>query len=143
MPNDTMTMTFTIPPEGIRKEIFEGEASMREKILNEALAIVTTDRQDAYGNPEDNFGTIARLWSDYMGIEFEPLHVAIMMALLKIARISTGKYKADKLYRPCRICGLCRRDCGADGGQIDGCSKVFSRVEPDVRHRELRVLPVL
>lgn len=80
-----------------RTEVVEGEGKTlkRADILNEALMIVTSDRQDAYGNLEDNFRIIAQLWMAYMGLEFTAEDVAVLMALLKIARISTGKYKAD------------------------------------------------
>jgi len=37
--------------------------------------------------PEDNFTAIAGFWSVYKGIEFTANDVAMMMALLKIARI--------------------------------------------------------
>jgi hypothetical protein len=72
------------------------EAKMnREEILKAAADIVTRDREDTYGKPEDNFALIAQLWYCYKGVPFAAEDVALMMALLKIARISTGKYKAD------------------------------------------------
>lgn len=73
----------------------EGKTLKRADILNEALRIVTNDREYTYGVPADNFKMIAALWSAYSIINYTPEDVAIMMALFKIARISTGKYKAD------------------------------------------------
>lgn len=67
----------------------------REKCLNRALEIVTGDREQAYGTPENNFGTIAELWSVYLEADVSPVDVAMMMSLLKIARISTGTFKED------------------------------------------------
>lgn len=77
----------------------------RREILGTAAAIVTQEEQ--YGKAEDNFETIRLLWSVYlrsahpklrqvMAINgITPQDVAIMMSLLKIARIATGQPKAD------------------------------------------------
>lgn len=73
----------------------------REEILDKAKACVCVDRENTYGKPEDNFATIANFWNKYLfakGILEEFINsddVAIMMALLKIARIATGKAKED------------------------------------------------
>lgn len=73
----------------------------RAEILDAAKKIVTGDREKQYGSPEDNFGVIARLWSAYAGCEFTPVDVAMMMTLLKVARIKTGHYKADSYIDAC------------------------------------------
>lgn len=73
----------------------------RAEILDAAKAIVTGDREKQYGSPEDNFGIIARLWSTYAGHSFTPVDVAMMMTLLKVARIKTGHYKADSYIDAC------------------------------------------
>lgn len=67
----------------------------RRDCLQSAIEIVCKDREDTYGSPEDNFDLIAALWTEYTGTELSSKDVAMMMALLKIARIKTGKYKAD------------------------------------------------
>ena len=68
----------------------------RKEILDTAIKTVCEDRQDSYGKPEDNFAIIAGLWSGYLGdVLLKAEDVAIMMILLKIARIQTGKYKPD------------------------------------------------
>lgn len=60
----------------------------RAELLDAARQTVCADRQDVHGNPEDSFGTIANLWSAYLGhVRLSPADVAAMMALLKIARI--------------------------------------------------------
>lgn len=46
------------------------------------------------GSPEDSFGLIAQLWTAYMGTLFTSKDVAMLMALLKVARIKAGD-KAD------------------------------------------------
>lgn len=53
-------------------------------------------REQDYGSPENNFALIARLWNAYLGDQVtDALDVAMMMALLKLARIRTGKRNAD------------------------------------------------
>ena len=72
----------------------------RSEILKAAERCVCTDRNQQYGEPEDNFRTISMLWSVYLcarGME-HPLSAAdvgAMMALFKIGRIATGGDKAD------------------------------------------------
>lgn len=76
----------------------------REEILKEALQCVNDERGQQYGSPEDSFMVIAELWTVYLErkcvedngvVLLHPEDVAAMMALLKIARICTGKYKGD------------------------------------------------
>ena len=75
-------------------------ASTREEILNLAKTCVCGDREQDYGSPENNFQTIANLWIDYLTAKADPLciepkDVAVMLALLKIARIASGHAKMD------------------------------------------------
>lgn len=67
----------------------------RKEFLHRAEECICVDREEQYGSPEDSFGTIAGLWSIYLGREISPENVAIMMALLKIARIAGGRFKTD------------------------------------------------
>lgn len=67
----------------------------RKQALNEAEKIICTDREKQYGSPENNFAIIADLWSVYTGMEITPPDVAVMMTLLKIARIKSGQSKDD------------------------------------------------
>lgn len=67
----------------------------RSECLDIAKEIVCKDREGTYGKPENNFKLIADLWSAYKGVEFTAHDVAMMMILLKIVRISAGKYKSD------------------------------------------------
>lgn len=62
----------------------------RSDILEQAKICVCGDREEDYGNPEDNFSKIAELWSAYTGHTYSALDVAMMMSLLKIARIYAG-----------------------------------------------------
>lgn len=67
----------------------------RHEILDIAKDIVTKDRNEQYGSPEDNFNQIAEYWSTYLETKINAHDVAVMMILLKIARIKTGSPKAD------------------------------------------------
>ena len=67
----------------------------RKETLNLAEQAVCGDRQQSYGSPENNFKLIAQLWDTYLDTEITPQDVAVMMILLKIARISTGVNKDD------------------------------------------------
>lgn len=77
------------------------EPKTRAEILDAAKQCVCKDRNDQYGSPEDNFRTIAKMWSAYFTakfgheVEIDPHDVAVAMSMLKIARIATGKPKAD------------------------------------------------
>ena len=74
----------------------------RADIIKEVSKCVTAERNGAYGEPEDNFRAIAEFWNVYLsarGIvtdkEISPTDIAIMMGLLKIARVATGEAKLD------------------------------------------------
>ena len=61
----------------------------RRDVLAMAMTAVT-ERQKTYGLPENNFGTIAGLWSVYLAQPVTAVDAAMMMALMKIARIRAG-----------------------------------------------------
>ena len=67
----------------------------RPEILDTAKKCVCGDREQSYGSPENNFSTIARLWTAYKGIELTAVDVAIFLSLVKIGRIASGRGKAD------------------------------------------------
>lgn len=73
----------------------------RSEILAAAEKCVNGNRQQDYGTPERSFETIAALWNAYLSgtgfsiLAIKPDDVAAMLALLKIARIATGRGKDD------------------------------------------------
>ena len=67
----------------------------RKECLNAAIDAVCKDRENTYGIPEDNFKLIADLWSTYTGTKISPRDVAVMMILLKVARVRTGTNHSD------------------------------------------------
>ncbi len=80
-----------------------------EVLLDQAKHIVSGARRNAYGNPEDNFRTIAELWQGYLqrradraygpgarGLpDLQPHDVAVMMVLMKVARLAETPDHAD------------------------------------------------
>lgn len=70
----------------------------REECLKAAEKAVTGQREYDYGKPENNFGMIANLWMSYLGIPVDPIDVAMMMALLKVARVKTSTAPADDCF---------------------------------------------
>lgn len=81
----------------------DNDISTREQILRDALQIVTKDRNQDYGNPEDNFATIANYWTEYLfskGLiarqdSITNVDVAAMMILMKCSRLATSPNKLD------------------------------------------------
>lgn len=72
----------------------------KKTCLETAIGCVTNDRQNDYGAPENNFATIARYWNAYVAsigtpVQFLSHDVAIMMGLLKAARMASSPQKAD------------------------------------------------
>lgn len=66
----------------------------RAEILEAARQCVCGEREQEYGTPENNFALVGKLWEAYTGHAFSAKDVAMMLALLKVARIKTG-VKAD------------------------------------------------
>lgn len=67
----------------------------RSEVLHEAEKCICGQREQDYGSPEQNFSIIANLWSDYLDADISALDVAMMMCLLKIARIKNGGGTGD------------------------------------------------
>lgn len=80
----------------------------RIETLDSAKKIITTDRDDQYGRPEDNFQRISIMWSAYLGVQLEAKDVAAMMIMLKTARIASGHNKDDNWID---ICGYAACGC--------------------------------
>ena len=81
---------------------------LREEFLLAAKKCICGQREEDYGSPENNFALIAALWDNYLYARdlraikegntkrrLLPEDVAVMMALLKTARIATGAVKDD------------------------------------------------
>ena len=73
----------------------------RKRVLSEAEKCVCGQREQDYGTPEDNFDRIAKMWSAYMGVEFNPVDVSMFMVMLKAARIKSGGGTMDSFVDGC------------------------------------------
>ena len=78
----------------------ENEISIRATILNTAKDIITHDRNNQYGEPENSFEVISEIWTGYLhGRELDfssgdcltGKDVACMMVGFKLGRTSTQK----------------------------------------------------
>ena len=73
----------------------------RKRVLIEAEKCVCGKREQDYGTPEDSFNLIAKLWTAYMGVEFNPVDVSMFMVMLKVARIKSGGGTMDSFVDGC------------------------------------------
>jgi hypothetical protein len=74
----------------------------RAKILDTAKDYVTRDRAADHGSMEDNFQTVATYWNAHLGIDWiEPQDVAVMMTMLKLARIRQNEHHLDNWIDAC------------------------------------------
>lgn len=97
----------------------------KQDILNIAGNIIAGNRKECYGEAENSFNTIAKMWSAYLNYNVTSEDVANMMILLKVARNASGKYKTDNWID---ICGY-----AALGGEIsfknkENCEPTISAV---------------
>ena len=67
----------------------------RAKILDTAKEYVTKDRAATHGSAEDNFGLIAAYWSAHLNRTIKPHDVAVMMTLMKLARMRSNPAHVD------------------------------------------------
>ena len=95
---------------GLLEEKKQGEETPKQEpsrgergvaIAMDALQVINGARQDRYGEPEDNFMSIAAMWTAYLRARnavlppLTPEDVANMMILLKMSRIVGGVYHRD------------------------------------------------
>jgi len=73
----------------------------RSEILDTAKEYVTKDRAATHGDMESNLTTIAELWGVYLERHVDPADVAVMMTMLKIARIKSNPSNADNWVDSC------------------------------------------
>ena len=73
----------------------------RSEILDTAKEYVTKDRAAAHGDAERNFGLIAAYWSAHLDFAVSAADVAVMMTLLKLARIGSNPNNMDNWVDGC------------------------------------------
>ena len=77
------------------KDLPPTPVATRSHILDTAKSYITRDRQADHGDAEDNFSRIAGYWSLHTGTTLTATDVAVMMALLKVARIKQNPQHVD------------------------------------------------
>lgn len=117
-----ITTTETGKPSGITQR--ERCITQRERCLDEAKRIVCTDRNEQYGEPEDNFDVISEYWAAYLngkykvGVPLDAGDVAHMMTLFKMGRITTAKAYKDDNYIDMAGYAACAMECAANKAKI-------------------------
>ena len=56
---------------------------------------MTGERVNDYGTPENNFNLIGNMWTAYLGYPVTAKDVAVMMILMKSARLANGGGSGD------------------------------------------------
>lgn len=90
-------MSTTTPEQNSNQRAFD----VRGRILDDAKQCVNKDRNATHGNPEDNFGAIARRWRAHIknkygvDLDLDPASVGIMMTDMKLARIEGNPTYVD------------------------------------------------
>lgn len=95
-------LTFTKPKEDTNvnaeteTEIEATKSSTRKECLEDAVKCICSDRNNQYGEPEDNFKIIADYWTTYLNGDelLTAQDVANMMILFKLGRltVTNGTY---------------------------------------------------
>ena len=67
----------------------------RSEILDTAKQYINVDRADTHGDAESNFGLIAAYWSAHLNRTISPHDVAVMMTLMKLARMRSNPAHVD------------------------------------------------
>ena len=73
----------------------------RAEILATAKQYITKDRADTHGDAESNFNLIALYWTAHLDTIVTAHDVAVMMTLLKLARMKANPAHADNWIDGC------------------------------------------
>ena len=106
--------------------------TMLGDLLDEAKQIITGERQDAYGSPEDSFALIGKLWGGYLERKITVREVADMMILFKVARLKGQKptrdtYRDISGYAAIAADRLLPREENMGGDIAASCAAHFNR----------------
>ena len=82
---------------------------MKENVLEEAGRIIYGDREKTYGHPSKNLEVIANFWGGYLGTKLSAKDVAVMMILLKAARLRNDITHRDSVVDICGYAALIER----------------------------------
>lgn len=89
------------------------EEQKTPSVLQEAYKIIYGDREQTYGHPSKNLKTIATMWNAYIESAGDrPLNaqdVAVMMIILKSARLANNPSHRDSVVDICGYAALIER----------------------------------
>lgn len=80
-----------------------GDSSYSELIENSPIlekaqkTVDGRDKSDHYGPPEEFMRRLAKMWGGYLDLDLKPTDAAMMMALLKAARLRKNPDHEDSL----------------------------------------------
>lgn len=97
----------------------------RKELLQKAEKCVNGDRDLKYGKPENNFKLIAAYWGVHLGVYLTPEDVAVMLALMKIARLKSSEFESEDSWVD--LAGYAA--CGAEIATKLDTSKLPHRLE--------------
>jgi hypothetical protein len=89
--------------------------SEKVSVLEEAEKIIYGDREKTYGHPSKNLRNIASMWTTYLNANWgdtfilSPKDVAVMMILLKAARLANDINHRDSVVDICGYAALIER----------------------------------
>jgi len=85
-------------------------------VLDEAKQIIYGDREKTYGHPSKNLKAIAKMWNSYLSsrlsidnVELNEKDVAVLMVLLKGARLANDPSHRDSVVDICGYAALIER----------------------------------
>tara|TARA_R110000868_G_scaffold30056_1_gene111660 strand:+ start:870 stop:1130 length:261 start_codon:yes stop_codon:yes gene_type:complete len=78
----------------------------RGDILDEAKRLTMAEREVTYGSPSQNHQRIASFWSTFLEHEISPQDVALMMALVKVARLMQSPGHLDSVHDLCAYAAI-------------------------------------
>jgi len=73
----------------------------RSEILDTAKQYVNVDRAAQHGDAESNFNVIASYWTAHLDVYISAADVAVMMTLMKLARIKANPEHVDSWVDGC------------------------------------------
>jgi hypothetical protein len=76
------------------------------ELLMHAAELINGQRAKDYGEPQQSFENIAKLWSTYLHTDITVTDVGMMMILLKVSRNQRGKDKQDNFIDICGYASL-------------------------------------
>lgn len=92
------------------------------QVLDDAGVLITGARAQQHGDAYDNHSNIAAAWNAYLSPRFDgeltSMDVALMMALLKIARTKTGDLNRDDYVDLCGYASLAYMLAQEDEGHV-------------------------